>query len=114
MAANRLMDQKVEDNEESLPITTHAEVRMCQRSISVHAVQAVLAFGRGVHTRGVTIYAIGRREVREAAAHGEDLGDFEGIQVVCGQDGAVITVYRNHNLSGLRRGENHYGRRRAA
>lgn len=102
MAANKLMDRKVEDHEENPVMTTHAKARMRQRSVSTPAIEAAMAFGREVHTRGATIYAIGRREVREAAALGEDLGAFEGVQVVCSRDGAVITVYRNRDFKGLK------------
>lgn len=104
----------VEVAEESTPMTAHAKVRMRQRSVPPDAVEAALTFGREVHTRGATIYAIGRREVREAAAVGEDLGAFEGVQVVCARDGAVITVYRNADFSGLRPGVSHFRRLRAA
>lgn len=62
-------------------------------------------------TRGARIYAIGRREVERYRAQGVDLDPFEGVQVVTKLDGAVLTVYRNRDLRGLRR-DDHPRRRR--
>jgi hypothetical protein len=64
--------------------------------------RAALAYGRRVHVRGATIRAIGRREVARYRSHGIDLAMYEGVQVVCGSDGAVLTAYRNRDFRGLR------------
>lgn len=94
-----------------LPLTLHAARRIASRRLSAAAVTAALDFGRTVHVRGAEIYAIGRREVAELSHAGIDLARFEGVQVVCGAEGSIITVYRNRNLRGLRRDG---GRGRAA
>jgi hypothetical protein len=85
-----------------LIITNHALARMHQRSVSDSAIDAALSFGREVHTRGATIYAIGRREVIWAGSRGEDISHFEGVQVVCAREGNIITVYRNRNFKTLK------------
>lgn len=64
-------------------------------------IDLALTWGREHHTRGAKIYAIGRKEVEEAAAHGVDLRQLEGLQVVtC--DNRIVTTYRNQDFKGLR------------
>ncbi|ABK97803.1 DUF4258 domain-containing protein [Pelobacter propionicus] len=83
-----------------LSLTDHACKRMSGRSISAGQIDQVLRYGRVSHTRNATIYAVGRREVKE---YGRFLEPCDGIHVLCGSDGEVITTYRNHELKGLRR-----------
>lgn len=83
-------------------MTHHAVQRMDSRRISMEAVEHVLEYGRLVRSRGASIYVIGRKEVAYSQIRGVDLSDLEGIQVVCGKDGAIMTVYRNRDLRGLR------------
>ena len=83
-------------------LTDHAEERMYRRGLSPEMIGAALRFGRQVHTRGACIHAIGRREVERYRQLGIDLEDCHGLQVVCGPDGQVITVYRNRDFRGLR------------
>lgn len=93
-------------------LTVHATLRSHGRRIPMDAIEAAFDFGRLVHVRGAEVYAIGRREVAEAERDGVDLSAYEGVHVICSVDGRVLTVYRNHDLSGLRRdGRRH---RRAA
>jgi hypothetical protein len=75
---------------------------MTARRIPARAIGAALAYGRRAHVRGATIRAIGRREVARYRAQGIDLARYEGVQVVCGHDGAVLTAYRNRDFRGLR------------
>ena len=83
-------------------LTEHARERMTWRRISKGAVEAALDYGRELHARGALIYVIGRREIERYRAAGVDLSDLDGLQVVCAPSGAVITTYRNRDLSGLR------------
>jgi len=83
-------------------LTRHAWSRMCGRSLSPDMVRRVLSYGRVAHARGATIYAVGRKEVERFRAEEIDLSDVEGVQVVCSDTGAVITVYRNRDFRGLR------------
>ena len=87
-------------------LTGHARRRLRQRAIRLTAVEAVIDFGRQRSVRGAEVFMIGWRDVRFYSEHGLDLSRFEGIEVVCSQDGAVLTVYRNENKKALRnRGE---------
>lgn len=86
----------------SINLTEHARQRMTGRRISNEDVENVLLFGREIHTRGACIFVIGRKEVTKSLSQGIDLRRQEGIQVVCSNDGAVMTVYRNHDFSTLR------------
>jgi hypothetical protein len=83
-------------------LTDHALKRMTARGLSLDAVHAVMDYGRLVYTRGAAICAIGRKEVKRFARQGIDLSRYEGVQVVCSHDGAVMTAYRNRDFRGLR------------
>lgn len=81
-------------------ITNHARCKMPGRSINEWQIDQVLNYGRSFHTRKAVIYVIGRREIKE---FGRFLEPCEGIHVLCSpQDGAIITTYRNHDLSGMK------------
>lgn len=85
-------------------LTYHATARKSHRGIPSEVIESVVEFGRVVYTRGAMIHAIGRKEVERYRQEDIDLSDCEGVQVVCSTDGAVLTVYRNHNFHGLRAG----------
>lgn len=100
-------------------LTEHARIRLDSRRISYDAVLAALQFGREVRIPGGTVYFVGRRQVHKQAAQGRNISSFEGIQVLCSLDGAIITAFRNHDLRWLRlrsreprRPRNWAGRRR--
>ena len=83
-------------------LTMHASQRMDARGIPEAAVRAALEHGRIAHVHGASIHAIGQREVRHFQRRGIDLSCYEGIQIVCAPDGAILTVYRNRDFRGLR------------
>ena len=83
-------------------ISSHAEKRMSSRRLPPAAVEAVLTWGRLHHVRGADIFVLGRRDLLRLTRMGLDLSHWEGIHVVCSNDGLVLTTYRNHNLSKLR------------
>lgn len=59
------------------------------------AVDAALLYGSVRVRRGATVYILGWREVERWLDEGFDLSDFEGVYVVCSNDDAVLTTYRN-------------------
>jgi len=83
-------------------LTRHARNRMAARRLAVAAIRAALEFGRVAYVRGARIHAIGRKEIDRYRRIGLDLAQFEGVQVVCGHDGAILTAYRNRDFRGLR------------
>ena len=85
-------------------LTRHAARRMQQRALSAETLREVIVFGREVHTRGATIYAVGRKEVAAARREGVDLSDAEHVHVVCTAEGAIKTAYRNRDFRDLRTG----------
>lgn len=99
-------------NPPALLLTRHACERMIERRVSASALEHVLDYGREVHVRGATVYAIGRNEVARYELEGVDLAAFSGIQVVCAHDGRVLTVYRNRDFRGLRPCTEGFRRRR--
>lgn len=84
------------------PLTNHAEIRIQQRRITPHVIDLVLTYGRTIHTRGTTFMVVGRKEVSRFAAHGIDLRKAEGVHVLLGASGQIITAYRNHDLRKIR------------
>jgi hypothetical protein len=78
-------------------VTAHAWQRMSARGVSPADVDAALAWGRVGHELGhATSHFLGRREVEQAARHGEDLAHLEGLVVVVAADGAtILTTFRN-------------------
>ena len=89
-------------NANSHIVTHHACEQMAARGISQDAIQAALAFGKEVYTRGAIIYALGKKEAKRAYHEAGDLSRFSGVQVVCSHRGIVLTAYRNRNFRGLR------------
>lgn len=84
-------------------LTNHALMRMSARYIPAGAIEAALLHGRTFHVRGAEIHVIGRKEVLRHRKSGIDLADYEGTQVVCDPDGAVVvTAYKNRDFRGLR------------
>lgn len=86
----------------NLKISDHAATRINERALPLDCIEVALAYGREVHTRGITIFAIGRKEVQSAAARAINIAQHEGLHVLCGRDGSIVTAYRNFNLRGLR------------
>lgn len=89
-------------------LTKHARKRMNSRGLSDDAVTAALMYGRLTRTRGSEIYAIGRKEINKFKTIGIDLSNFDGVQVVCSSDGAVLTTYRNRDFRKLRPYRHHH------
>jgi hypothetical protein len=83
-------------------ISWHAKNQMDARSLSADALRSAVKYGRTSWTRGARIYVIGRKEVQHYRGQGIDLSRFEGVHVVESADGTILTVYRNHDLRGLR------------
>ena len=94
--------RREEDAMGQVTLTEHAKIRMDSRRIPTEAVDMALLYGREIHVKGATFYAIGRREVERSLQAGVDLKGFEGIQVICAEDDVVVTAYRNRDFSGLR------------
>lgn len=82
--------------------TNHAERRIRQRGVRPGAIEAALTFGRRVRRPGATVYVIGRKEVERWRKEGANLSDYVNLQVVCANDGAIITIYRNPDFRHLR------------
>jgi len=102
MQANRNMAATVRLSS-GYRMTDHAWRRMTSRGLGSRAIDAALAYGRTVHTRGAEIHVIGNKEVDAYEAQGVNLRPYSGLQVVCcPSDGIVMTVYRNRDLRGLR------------
>jgi hypothetical protein len=99
------MGRRASYYDEFMPrLTSHASCRMGSRRISPSEVAAVMTYGRDYHVRGAVIYAMSNQEIACCCHEGMAAERMKGLQVVCAPDtGVVITVYRNRDLSHLRR-----------
>ena len=73
----------------------HAQRRMQQRGITSEMIMLTEQFGRIRYAKGAQHYIVGRKEVAEAAAQGQDLRSCNGMHLVLSSRGQIITVYRN-------------------
>ncbi|MCB9745292.1 MAG: DUF4258 domain-containing protein [Alphaproteobacteria bacterium] len=94
MSYDDLLDHRAQSG---LILSAHAWRRMSARGISPEAVHAALRYGRVVQQDGAEVFFLGRKEVRRWRGK-VDLSAHQGLHVVIGRDGAVVTVYRNDTL----------------
>jgi hypothetical protein len=83
-------------------LTQHAWERMGARGFSSEKINKVLSFGRVIHTRGASIYVIGRKEINHYENQGINLNGLNGVQVICTKGGAIMTMYRNRDFRSLK------------
>ena len=74
------------------------------RGITKEAIDIVLKFGREIRAKGAVFYVLGKREIQKFQKINPNLKALEGVQVVTSiEDGTIITVYRNKNLSQIKK-----------
>ncbi len=83
-------------------LSRHAWQRMGARGVSSSTINKVLTYGRVIHARGARIYVIGRKEIKRYMDQGINLDDLHGMQVICGKNGMIMTLYRNRDLRSLK------------
>lgn len=84
--------------------TNHAESRLSSRGVNREDIAIVMTYGRSYYVRGAVVYALGHQEEKVCRKDGIKVDRVMGLQVVCApDDDTVITVYRNHDFSTLRR-----------
>lgn len=82
-------------------LTRHAQSRMGSRHISEDAVQATLDYGRSYRAGGAQLFRLGWREIASARQAGLDLSLHEGVHVILGDNGRVVTTWRCRTLRRL-------------
>tara|TARA_R110002167_G_scaffold229895_1_gene435107 strand:- start:399 stop:758 length:360 start_codon:yes stop_codon:yes gene_type:complete len=82
--------------------TTHAIRRSHQRKISEDAIEAALQYGREYNDKKATTFRLDGRSIANAKAQGVNLHAYEGIHVVQGFDGVIVTVFRTRNYKKVR------------
>ena len=75
--------------------TLHAWKRVSGRSISSEGIDAALVYGRRYWNQGREVYRLDRRSIQKAKRMGVELQQFEGVHVVIGNEGRIVTAYRN-------------------
>ncbi|NJC98770.1 MAG: hypothetical protein C3F07_05820 [Anaerolineales bacterium] len=97
-------------------LTKHAVRRMAQRNLSIDNLEYVLAYGERIHTTGITVYVLRKRDIPPEDRTRSEITRLEGTGVLTGfaQDGAleVITTYRNKNTAKTFRVKPIYDRRK--
>jgi hypothetical protein len=79
----------------SSDFTMHAWRRISGRSISEEGIEAALVHGRRYWNQGREVYRLDRRSIIKAKKYGAELYPYEGVHVVIGDSGEIITAYRN-------------------
>lgn len=77
-------------------MSNHAMERMYQWSFSPDLIRLALTYGQPVYDRGARIYRLGKKHVKRYAE--PLLRRAEGVHAVCGSNGLIFTVYRNHTF----------------
>lgn len=78
-----------------LNCTEHASKRAQQRGISEAMIAAALRFGRKQFKKGALYYSVGRKEIKKYVKQCSLLKEMNGVHLVTGRDGRIITVYKN-------------------
>ena len=80
---------------EIISFTHHARRRGARRNVAPDAVEYVLAHGRMLQRTGVMFFFLGRRDIPPCDRCASWAARLEGVIVVVGSNGDIITVYRN-------------------
>ncbi len=83
--------------------TEHAWKRISGRRIPQAGIEAAIVYGRRYWNQGREVYRLDKRSIKSAQRQGICLKDFEGIHVVLGGSGEVVTAYRNRTCKRLPR-----------
>ena len=75
--------------------TFHAWRRISGRSISEEGIEAARVYGRRYWNQGREVYRLDRRSINKAKKYGAELHRYEGVHVVIGEKGEIVTAYRN-------------------
>lgn len=73
----------------------HAWRRISSRSISEDGINAAIVYGRRYWNQGREVYRLDKRSISKAKSYGLNLQEFEGVHVIVGENGEVVTAYRN-------------------
>ena len=86
-----------------LRLSTHAQKRMSQRSISKQQVYTALEIGRYQWGRNALHVYVGKREIKQFKNKNYlNLLDIEGLHLICSVNGHILTCYRNRKTPNLR------------
>lgn len=89
---------------EIVSFTRHARRRGARRNVAPDAVEYVLAHGRMLQRTGAMFFFLGRRDIPPCDRCASWAARLEGVIVVVGSNGDIITVYRNrHGLHHIER-----------
>ena len=83
--------------------TDHAWKRISSRRIPKEGIEAAIMYGRRYWNQGREVYRLDRRSVQHAKKQGFCLRQYEGIHVILGESGEVVTAYRNRTCKRLPR-----------
>lgn len=98
---------------ERFNFTEHAVTRTGQRGIVFDSIEMAFQYGRQEHTRGAVYYVIGRVEVEEYKNSVPEIIRHEGLHVVCSsEDGSILTVFKNKDLSAIKHKKKVYTKKR--
>ncbi len=83
----------------TMKLTNHAKRRANSRRISESTIELVMRIGRVSYSKGAIFFWLGKKEIKRFIKIIPDITKYEGIVVVCGYDGIVLTTYKNRNFN---------------
>ena len=105
----------MENSHSTFALSKHAVLRMAQRNVSLSDLKYVLEHGVRVHTTGITIYVLRRRDILQSDRKQATITRLEGTAVLTdfSPDGRleVITIYRNKSAFKRNRSKTKYDKR---
>ena len=81
-----------------LNVSVHAHQRCHQRGVKAETIAHLLRFGKKYYKNNAVYYRVGRKEIAKHAAICPALKDMNGLHLVMGLNGKIITLFRNRNF----------------
>jgi L-fucose isomerase-like protein len=78
----------------NVQFSNHAAKRVSQRGIEPAVIAEIIKYGTRIHKQGKVFHYICKADI-QLYYHKDDRKRFESVIVLTGQDGRVVTTYRN-------------------
>lgn len=83
----------------NVQFSNHAAKRLSQRGIEPAVIAEIIKYGTRIHKQGFVFHFMPKADI-QMYYHKDDRIRFENVIVLTGQDGCVVTTYRNPDAVG--------------
>ena len=83
----------------NIQLSNHAAKRVSQRGIEPAVVAEIIKYGTRIHKQGFVFHFMPKADI-QMYYHKDDRKRFKSVIVLTGQDGCVVTTYRNPDAVG--------------